>query len=107
MSKYGARPVTIDGHRFDSQAEGRRYIELRLLVRARAIADLTVHPSWPLTVNGRRCGRYVGDFSYIDNQTGLGVVEDVKGVRTPVYRLKKKLMLALYGIDIVEVEARP
>jgi len=46
-------------------------------------------------------GSYRADFTYV-NEDGQPIVEDVKGFRTPVYRLKKKLMRALYGIEILE-----
>jgi hypothetical protein len=101
MTKYHARKVVIDGFTFDSQAEGRRYSELLLLCKAGEITNLVPHPVYPLVVNGQKIGAYIADFTYL---TGTGrVVEDVKGVKTPVYRLKRKLVKALYGIDIVEV----
>ena len=50
----------------------------------------------------RECA-YYADFTYIDKRTGETVVEDVKGVRTPEYKLKRKLMLYVHGIKIKEV----
>ena len=100
--KYGAQRTEVDGLTFDSQAEARQYQRLCLLLKAGAIQDLVVHPDWPLDVNGVRVARYIGDFAYTDTATGQRVVMDVKGVRTPTYRLKKKLMKALYAIDILE-----
>jgi hypothetical protein len=57
-------------------------------------------------VNGEKIGRYVADFRYVDTATGVVTVEDVKSgpTKTPVYRLKRKLVKALYDIDITEVE---
>jgi len=104
-SKYGNRRVSVDGLRFDSQAEARRYEDLRLMEAAGEIARLQVHPRFPLRVGTVLVGTYVADFAYLDRQ-GLPVVEDVKGVRTAVYRLKRKLMQALHGIDIVEIPVR-
>lgn len=104
-SKYNARAVTIDGHRFASQAEAIRYGELSLLERAGKIAELVLQPKYPLKVNEIHVGEYVADFSYIDAETEAEVVEDVKGFKTPVYRLKRKLVQALYGIEIKEVMA--
>lgn len=106
MTKYGAIPTTLDGHRFDSRAEARRYAELRLLERAGEIADLELQPAYPLVVNGVKVATYRADFRYRDVATGAVAVEDVKGGRatvTPVYRLKRRLVLALYGIEIKEV----
>jgi len=104
MTKYHARKVVIDGFTFDSQAEGRRYSELLLLCKAGEIRGLETHPRFPLVVNSMRIGDYFADFTYLD-QGGARIFEDVKGVKTPVYRLKRKLIKALYGIDILEVAA--
>lgn len=101
-SKYGNRKTVVDGQVFDSQREAQRWQELRLLERAGEIARLARQTRWALRVNGVLVGSYVDDFDYI-NATGRFVVEDAKGVRTPVYRLKRKLMQAIHGIDIVEV----
>jgi hypothetical protein len=103
--KYNARPIVEAGIRFDSQAEARRYGELRLLEAAGQIKSLVPHPKYPLTVNGERVGTYVGDASYLEN--GEVVIEDVKSppTKTPIYRLKAKLVHALYGITIREVSA--
>jgi len=85
-NKYNARKVTIDGYTFDSQREGKRYDELKLLVRAGEITDLRIHPKYKLIpsvmVSGKKKGvrHYVADFEYIEN--GKVVVEDVKGYIT-------------------------
>ena|SRR3990167_8409052 len=105
MSKYKAKPVTLDGHRFASQAEAARYGELKLLERAGKIADLTVHPRFQITVSGHKICIYEADFWYTDLEQARNCVEDVKGFLTPAYRLKKKLMLAVHGIEIVEIAA--
>lgn len=107
MSKYHAIKVTEDGITFDSRAEHRRYGELKLLRAAGEIRDLQVHTKHPLMVNGVDCGYYMDDFSYQAAPFSLGerVFEDVKGIRTPVYSLKKKLMRAIYNIEITEIDA--
>ena len=102
--KYRNKPETVDGIRFDSQAEAKRYWELSQLQKSGDITGLKVHPKWPLQVNGFPIAAYEADFMYYDWQKGT-VVEDVKGVRTEAYKLKKRLMLALYDIEISEVEA--
>lgn len=102
-TKYGNRRVTEDGIPFDSLAELRRYRELRMLEAAGVIAGLEVHPRYPLVVNGVEVANYLADFRYVEE--GVQKVEDVKGVRTAVYRLKAKLMRAIYGIKVIEVEA--
>lgn len=106
--KWGiAKPVWIDGIRFASKAEARRYAQLQLLLRAGAIANLELQPTFPIEVmnptNGEmtQVGVYKGDFRYVER--GVTVIEDVKGMRTVVYRLKKRLVEAIYGIRIQEV----
>lgn len=101
--KYRNIPVMADGFRFDSRKEAARYGQLKLLEQAGLIAHLEVHPSYRLTVNGLKVGTYVADFRYAKTDTGELIVEDVKGVLTSVYRLKKKLVLAIFGFEIREV----
>ncbi len=100
--KFGAIATVIDGHKFPSKAEAKRYQELRLLERAGEITDLRLQPRYDLHVNGRKIGAYVGDFCYLTSH-GAEVVEDVKGMKTPMYRWKKKHLLAQWGIDITEI----
>ena len=107
-AKYNARKTEIDGHIFASGAEARRYQELKILERAGEIDGLELQPEYPLVVNNQRVAVYIGDFLYVDAQSKQRVLEDVKSTITrklPVYRLKKKLLFALYGIEIVEVAA--
>ena len=103
-NKYRNEPTEVDGHRFDSLAEARRYMDLKRLQDAGEISQLRLQPRYPIVINGIPVCVYVADFSYIGS-TGV-VVEDVKsaGSRTPAYRLKNKLMRAVHGIDITEVE---
>ena len=96
MNKYGNRTVRADGFTFDSQAEHRRYQALRLMERAGIIKDLDVHRRFLLHAGIR----YECDFSYIED--GKLVAEDVKGVETAVFRLKKKLFL----VDFPQWELR-
>ena len=105
MSKYHNRKTEVNGVMFDSSAEALRYRELLLLVTAGEISELFIHPKFQLDVNNIHLGCYIADFQYNDHERQKIVVEDVKGVKTPVYRLKKKLMKALYGIEIFEVQA--
>lgn len=102
--KYRAQPSIVQGIRFASKKEGQRYEELRQLEAVGAIRDLVLQPPFDLHVRGgERVARYVADFAYVDVATGARIVEDVKGVRTPMYRLKARWVKAEYGIDIVEV----
>ena len=117
MSKYHSRKVEVDGEVFDSVKEYRRYCELSLMERAGAITDLERQVKYVLLpaqyapvfdAKTKKCKdkcierecKYVADFRYKEN--GAEVVEDVKGVRTPEYRIKKKLMFYIHGIQIKE-----
>lgn len=111
MTKYHNQPTEAYGIRFDSKAELRRYEQLRLLEQAGEIADLTVHPRYELlpahTINGKReraiC--YEGDFAYIVD--GRRVCEDVKGVETQAFRLKRRLMAERHpDIDLRVISAK-
>ena len=110
MSKYRNKKVNVDGIWFDSQREARRYGELKLLQRGGYISDLRLQVPYELLPNQKdidgkvieRKVRYIADFVYTDKD-GREVVEDAKGMRTEVYRLKRKLLLDRYGIKIKEV----
>lgn len=103
--KYHAKPALVDGIRFASTAEANRYQVLKIRVATGEIRDLELQPRYLLEVYGVKVTTYVGDFRYRDNAGEL-VVEDVKGVITDVYKLKRILMLACHGITILEVKAR-
>jgi hypothetical protein len=101
-AKYRNEPVVIDGIRFDSKAEARRWGQLKLLERAGEIVDLERQTSIPYCVKGKLIFTYRADATYQRN--GALVVEDTKGGdTTPLYRLKKKLIEAEYGIKITEI----
>ena len=101
MSKYSNKKTELDGYTFDSKTEANRYAELMLAEKAGDISNLELQPKFLLEVNGKKIATYIADFRYIEN--GKTVVEDVKGVKTPVYRIKKKLTEALYDVKIIEV----
>lgn len=100
--KYKNVKTTVDGFKFDSKKEANRYCNLKLLQKAGEISELEMQPKYPLTVNGVIVATYIADFRYVIKGFINYTVEDVKGVKTPVYRLKKKLMKAIYKIDILE-----
>lgn len=81
-----------------------RYVELRTMVEAGLIRDLRRQTSWPLKIGEALICRYRCDFEYW-TRDGQHTVEDVKGVLTPAYRIKKKLMAAIHGIEIREIKA--
>ena len=96
--KYGARKTEVDGVRFDSAAEAKRYRELKIFQDAGEISDLQLQPLFVVQEafvhrNKRhRAITYKADFMYRDKD-GNVVVEDVKGMKTPVFRLKWKMLL--------------
>ncbi len=107
--KYGAQPVEIDGRRFASKKEAKRYGELKLLERAGEITGLVLQPSYrlqgpmgPLKSETGRTLSYRADFVYIDTKTNKQVIEDVKGMKTKVYLLKKAIMRGM-GYEIKEI----
>lgn len=102
--KYSARRTVVDGITFPSKREARRYRELALLAAAGDILALELQPAWDLHApGGRKVCTYIADFRYVVAATGETVIEDSKGVRTPIYRLKKKWLLAEHGIAVREV----
>ena len=124
--KYRAVKTTVDGKTFDSKKEAKRYTELKLLEKTGMITHLELQPTYQITVNGVDICKYKADFRYFtvraenreqyNNSKGEWqtptltgdkegqIVEDVKGYKTPIYRLKKKLVEACYpGTLIKEV----
>lgn len=109
--KYGNEKCAIDGMAFDSKAERKRWAELRLLLKAGYVSNVRRQVPFELIpaqrlANGRvlRACSYVADFVYRDERIGREVFEDVKGAVTPEYRIKRKLMLWVHGIELVEVK---
>ncbi len=100
--KYRNKPTMVNGLTFASKKEAKRYQELDLMRQVGEIHNLTLQPKYAIIVEGIKICTYVADFSYQVRLSGATVVEDTKGVKTPVYRLKRKLMKAVYGIDILE-----
>jgi len=101
-SKYGNKRTLCDGIWFDSGAEAKRYATLKLWQSSDIIGQLELQPQYPCVINGKKCFLYKADFRYM--RDGKQVIEDVKGMRTREYILKKKVIEALYNIEIVEVK---
>ena len=104
-SKYRSKKTYVGEKKFDSQKEANRYVELLLMERGNNIQDLKTQVRFPLIAKSKY-GReivYVCDFAYYEN--GKLVVEDAKSpvTKTPLYRLKKRLMAEKYDIVIKEV----
>ena len=105
-SKYGNKKVSADGYVFDSKAEYHRYNELKLLLRVGEITDLKVHPRYEIQKECNYLGKkikpiyYEADFEYMTTKAAHLIIEDVKGMRTDVYKLKKKMMLKILSEGI-------
>lgn len=100
-TKYKA--VRTDG--YASKKEAKRAAELELLEKLGEIEGLEKQPMFTL-MHKDELGpavRYVADFYYLDRHTDKYVVEDVKGMRTPVYKLKRRLLFHIHGIRITEI----
>lgn len=98
--KYNNKKVVIDGIKFDSIRESKRYLDLKNLERAGHIRNLELQPRYDFKINGVFIGFYKADFRY--KEKDLLIIEDVKGMKTPVYNLKKKMMKAFHNINILE-----
>lgn len=104
-SKYNARRTEYNGETFDSLFELRRWKELKMLEKAGIITNLKRQVRFPL-IEKSQYGReiaYIADFTYVEK--GKQVVEDTKSeaTKTPLYRLKKRLVAEKYGIVIKEI----
>lgn len=107
--KYHNRKTTVDGKTFDSMLEAKRYRELNLMEHAGEIFQLELQPVFILIPKFKKNGKtyrevtYRADFAYTDKNDKY-IVEDVKGVKTPLYRLKKKLFEYTYPqLEIKEI----
>ena len=94
LRKFQNHLVVLDHQTFDSLREAQKYSQRCWLAAQKVIFDLAVHQSFELIVNGQKICKYESDFSYTYN--GQSIVEDVKGVETPAFKIKAKLFRALY-----------
>lgn len=100
--KYKNTKVEVDGHKFDSKKEAKRYEQLKALEAEGKISELELQPVFLLqdsfVCDGKkeRAIKYIADFQYYDYETDQYIVEDVKGMKTDVYKLKRKLFLYQY-----------
>lgn len=99
MTKYNNVKCTYKTFKFDSIGERNRFKQLEIMEFAGEITNLKVQVKFSIIVNHVKICSYIADFTYHDNQ-GNYIVEDFKGVQTAIFKLKKKLMKAVHGIDI-------
>ena len=108
--KYNAAGLRIDGIFFHSKAEGERYEQLKELLASGAIDGLRLQPPFDCTVNNRKVCTYRADFQYdiVDDRGSVirTVIEDVKGMITDIYKIKKKLVEACYDVKILEIPSK-
>jgi len=104
--KYHSKKIEVDGIVFDSKREAKRYTELKKMLDNGEITELklqvpfTLIPAFNLGKKRYRKMEYIADFVY--KQDGVEIVEDTKGFKTEVYKIKKKLMAYIYQIEIKE-----
>lgn len=98
-SKYKNIRLEMDGIMFDSKGEMNRYVALKIKQQAGVVQGLRHQVPFKLSINGQLICTYIADFVYTEE--GKIVVEDFKGVLTDVFKLKQKLMKAIYGIEIL------
>jgi len=108
-NKYGNVKTTVGNLKFDSKKEAKRFEELKFLLKAKEIYRLRLQQSFTLCDsytlpdgNKEKGMKYIADFTYYTKE-GEFIVEDVKGRKTDVYKIKKKLMQEIFGIEIKEV----
>jgi len=101
FSKYQNKKTEVDGIMFDSKKEASRYLDLKLLEQLGEIENLELQPKYEFALNKQKICTYRADFRYKE-KNGQLIVEDVKGFKTSMYRLKARMMKAFYGITIKE-----
>lgn len=103
-TKYNNSSQVVDGYRFDSKRELMQYLALKMQQERGEISELRVHPAWRLMVNNVLIADYVADFSHLDSEKFLRVIDvKSKATRTPAYQIKRRLMQALHYITVIEV----
>ena len=109
QNKYRNKKVVYDDIKFDSIKEKNYYITLKYLEKAGIIKDLELQKEYILidkfTLNGKiyRKTSYFADFTYFNTKDNKIHIVDTKGVKTDVYKLKKKMMAYKYNIEIEEI----
>lgn len=104
--KYNNTWVEHNGRKFQSKKEGKRYLELYAMERAGEITNLNLQVPLKCIVNEQLVCKLIADFVYI-NGDGELIHEDVKGMKMgaayQMFKLKKKLVKACLGIEVVEI----
>jgi len=105
-SKYGNVRVMFNGRNFDSKREAQHAARLEMLRKAvddkERVVDIQYQIPFELKVNGKLVAKYIADFR-VRFADGRVEIHDAKGVRTDVYKLKKKFFEAMYPYRIIEI----
>ena len=102
-SKYGSKKTIVDNIKFDSKWEAERYGQLKAMERGGVVTDLELQVPYNIIINYIKICKYIADFKYKQEDINgkiEEIVEDAKGFETPEFKLKKKLMKAVFNIDI-------
>lgn len=107
-NKFHAIKTTVDGQEFDSKAEASWFMGLIQREKAGHIRNLQRQVKYPLAANGIHIADYIADAVYEQSKGAIWqtIVSDMKGVVTPVFRLKAKLFAANYGFPIFCVDSK-
>ena len=110
MAKYKNKKVVVDDIKFDSKREAERYIQLKMLKKAGLIKELELQKTFELQPTFKKNGKtyrkitYKADFYYYDNHLKKYVVEDTKGFKTEIYKLKKKMFEYVFeDLELIEL----
>lgn len=102
----GAQKINTPDGKFDSKAEYERWCDLKLLQLGGKIFNLRRQVAYPIEINGIHVCVWIADYVYTDFQTGKEVAEDLKGISTDVFKLKRKMVEAYYGFKILVTSAK-
>ena len=97
------KTVCAEGHTHPSKTEAAKCDDLHQQERDGLITHLTREPVFPIIINGKIVCKYIADFQYRMANSGLSIVMDVKGMCTPVFNLKKKLVEAAYPGVVIAI----
>ena len=101
-NKYRNVWTEYNGIRYQSKKEAKRAQELDLLKKAKKVKTIVRQPKFEIEINGQHICNYKADFKIIYSDDRIEY-EDVKGIKTEIYKLKKKLVEVLYNIEIIEI----
>lgn len=108
-NKYSNKKTVINNIKFDSKKEANRYSELLLMEKCKMIKNLQLQPKFLLLEGYVHEGKkirdihYIADFQYYDNEKKKEIIEDSKGMKTEVYKLKKKIFIKKYILNLPNI----